>query len=127
MDSLDSFKLNNPSSNNNRPKPPNNYFQKSKLCQQMSNTSIESTESTDFGRGVNVTIGGYVPKSTPGKLDFLRNTEKRMLGKKESISTCLASELTQTLNRSNLRKRTESMVSVNHLIFSWRLCFVFLM
>lgn len=111
MDSLESFKLNNPASNGNKPKPPNNYFQKNKLCARNSNTSIDSTGSADFGRGVNVTIGGYVPKNTPGKLDFLRNTEKRVVGKRESISTCLASELTQTLNRSNLRKRTESMVS----------------
>lgn len=114
MDSLDSFKLNNPSCINSNPKPPNNYFQKNKLCSQLSNASIASTDSTDFVRGVNVTIGGYVPKNTPGKLDFLRNTEKRIFGKKESISTCLASELTQTLNRSNLRKRTESMVCIGY-------------
>lgn len=113
MDSLDSFKLNNPSSNNNQPKPPNNYFQKNKLCAKNSNTSIDSTGSLDFGRGVNVTIGGYVPKTSPGKLDFLRNSEKRTVGKRDSISSCLASELTQTLNRSNLRKRTESVVRTN--------------
>lgn len=112
MDSLDSFKLNNSSSTNSKPKPPNNYFQKNKLCPQLSNASITSTDSVDFGRGVNVTIGGYVPKNTPGKLDFLKTAEKRVIGKKESISNCLASELTQTLNRSNLRKRTESMVSL---------------
>lgn len=121
MDSLDSFKLNNPASNNNKPKPPNNYFQKNKLCAKSSTTSIDSTASSDFGRSVNVTIGGYVPKSNPGKLDFLRGQEKRSLGKTESISTCLASELTQTLNRSNLRKRTESVVRTSYLSTSCNL------
>lgn len=111
MESLDSFKMENHSNNSNKPKPPNNYFQKNRLSAQISNTSIDSNDSADYGKSVNVSIGGYVPKSNPGKLDFLRNNEKRLVGKRESISTCLASELTQTLNRSNLKKRTESMVS----------------
>lgn len=109
MDSLDSFKLNNSLTKTNIPKPPSIYFQKNRLSAQVSNTSIESNDSIDYGRGVNVSIGGYVAKSSPGKFDFLRNNEKRPVGK--SISTSLTSELTQTLNRSNLKKRTESMVS----------------
>ncbi|CAH1174015.1 unnamed protein product [Phaedon cochleariae] len=91
MDSLDSYKIQNPA--NSPPKPPSTYFQSSSM-------------STEKSKGVSVTIGEYgTVRSSPRRLNFL---------KKESSDTrrwenSLASELTHTLNRSNLRKRTESM------------------
>lgn len=51
----------------------------------------------------------------PGKLDFLQNGRNGAeAGKEMDLGNRLASELTQTLNRSNLKKRTESMVSSAH-------------
>lgn len=105
MDSLESFKINNPSSV--KPIPPSNYFQKKNLCSKLSNGSVSSFGGLEKPRAVNVSIGEYATvRSPPGRLDFLnlgRNTV--------DFSGGLASELTQTLNKSNLKKRTESMVN----------------
>ncbi|XP_008192662.2 harmonin isoform X1 [Tribolium castaneum] len=104
MESLESFKLNNPGGN--KPKPPNTYF-------KMSNGTASSTSTIRKQRPVSVTIGEYpsgTMRKTPGRLDFLQNgTETSPSPTNTPISNQLASELAQTLNRSNLRKRTESM------------------
>nr|XP_023011707.1 harmonin isoform X1 [Leptinotarsa decemlineata]XP_023011708.1 harmonin isoform X1 [Leptinotarsa decemlineata] len=102
MDSLDSFKMNNPASNN--PKPPSTYFQKKLLSAQSSNASISSAGALEKPKSVSVTIGEYPSaRSQPGRLDFLKRGEKSYTG------GSLAHELSQTLKKSNLRKRTESM------------------
>lgn len=66
-------------------------------------------------RPVSVTIGEY-PSGTirkqPSRFNFLQNgVDEVDKSPDRPISSQLASELAQTLNRSNLRKRTESMVS----------------
>lgn len=109
MESLESFKINNPS--DIRPKPPNTYFQKKQLSAQISNGSASSVASLKKPRPVSVTIGEYPSmRRQPGRLDFLQNGTDDICRGKQPITSQLASELTQTLNRSNLRKRTESMV-----------------
>lgn len=107
MDSLDSFKMKNP--NNVKPKAPNIYFQKRDVCANLSNGSTTSIGGQERPKSVNVSIGEYaVTRSPPGRLDFLKNGT---LGRTSSGNTPgnLAMELSQTLNKSNLRKRTESM------------------
>lgn len=73
-------------------------------------------------RPVSVIIGEYpsgTSRKQPKKLDFLNNRENGSKNQNsESIVSQFASELAQTLNRSNLRKRTESMVSYVSLLFN---------
>ncbi|XP_018570293.1 harmonin isoform X3 [Anoplophora glabripennis] len=110
MESLESFKINNPS--DIRPKPPNTYFQKRQLNAQSSNGSVSSVTSLKKPRPVSVTIGEYPSmRRQPGRLDFLQNGTDSICQGKQPITSQFASELTQTLNRSNLRKKTESMAS----------------
>lgn len=118
MESLESFKLNQPT--NIKPKPPNTYFNKQPLSSKLSNGSITSNTSATLkkSRPVSVTIGEYPSGTTrkqPTRFDFLPNgSQDRLDGSpvNQPISSQFASELAQTLNRSNLRKRTESMVSI---------------
>lgn len=118
MESLESFKLDGPQ--DLTPKPPNTYFNnKKKLTAQLSNDSIGSTATMrKQQRPVSVTIGEY-PSGTirkqPSRFDFLQNgggsVDEVDKSPDRPINSQFASELAQTLNRSNLRKRTESMVS----------------
>lgn len=111
MDSIDSVKLNNPSTL--RPKHPQTYF-KQPLTSQLSNGSTTSTSTIGSRkqRPVSVTIGEY-PSGTlrkqPGRLDFLNGNGDAEKISGGPICTQFASELAHTLSRSNLRKRTESM------------------
>lgn len=101
MESLESFKLNNPGGM--KPKPPDTYFNKN------------GTSTIRKQRPVSVTIGEYPSgtiRRTPGRLDFLQNGTDSASPTNTPISNQLASELAQTLSRSNLRKRTESMVGI---------------
>lgn len=117
MDSLESYRLNQP--NDNVPKPPSTYFSKRQLTGQLSNGSVNSTTSTlTRNRPVSVVIGEYPSgtlRPTPRKLDFLQNGTDKTDGNRRSDGQQLveqfASELSQTLSRSNLRKKTESVVS----------------
>lgn len=115
MESLDSFKLNQPSEHN--PKPPNVYFSKKALSAQLSNGSISSNTSTTKQRPVSVTIGEYpsgMTRKQPSKFNFLQNGHDEQDKTANQPLTCqLASELASTLSRSNLRKKTESMVSIS--------------
>lgn len=68
-----------------------------------------------------MTIGEYpsgVSRKMPAKFEFLGNgsdSDHSCDPEKEPITSRLASELAQTLSRSNLRKRTESIVSLFYL------------
>lgn len=108
MESLESFELY--SHTGNKPKPPDIYFSKTSA-----NGSISSGTSTlRKQRPVSVTIGEYGNGTLrkPGKLNFLQNGKDEMdERKRQTITSQFASELAQTLNRSNLKRRTESMVS----------------
>lgn len=106
LDSLESYKLKNPSSN--PPKPPPNYFMKAP------NGTATMKKHT---RPVSVTIGEYPYGSSrkePTKLDFLNSDKIDGATNDEdtSISNRLQSELVLTLSRSNLRKKTEALVSL---------------
>lgn len=107
LDSLESFTLKNPS--NAPPKPPSNYFV----------TAPNGTATMKkHGRQVSVTIGEYGggggPRREPSKLDFLNGdkSDSQHAPEESSISNRLQSELVLTLSRSNLRKKTEDLVSV---------------
>ncbi|XP_018327371.1 harmonin isoform X2 [Agrilus planipennis] len=79
---------------------------------------VSPETSTLRKRPVSVVIGEY-PSDTlrrqPGKLDFLQNSldeiDRSSQSSGDSISSQLASELAQTLNRSNLRRKTESVAN----------------
>lgn len=116
MESLESFTLNNPTAP--KPKPPNTYFNnRSKSTPSSANSSQNSTLSKK-SRPVSVTIGEYpsgANRRLPSKFDFLNgaSTDNDNIYEPENqpITSRLASELAETLSRSNLRKRTESLVS----------------
>lgn len=105
LDSLESFKLKNPSSV--QPKPPSTYF-------------VHAPNGTatmkKHVRPVSVTIGEYPSgggRKEPSKLGFL-NDKPNGVDAVDSvpISNRLQSELVMTLSRSNLRKKTDSTVSL---------------
>ncbi|XP_038213651.1 ribonuclease 3 isoform X1 [Zerene cesonia] len=105
IDSLESYKLQNPS--NMQPRPPSNYFSKAP-----NGTATMKKHS----RPVSVTIGEYVnnmhTRREPSKLEFLNGDTKKNGHKiidEDSITSRLQSELAMTLSRSNLRKKTEAM------------------
>lgn len=105
LDSLESFTLNNPSSA--PPKPPPNYFVRA---------PNGTATMKKHGRPVSVTIGEYAgggPRREPSKLDFLNGDkpDSPHVPQESSISNRLQSELVMTLSRSNLRKKTEALVS----------------
>lgn len=107
LDSLESFTLKNPS--NAPPKPPSNYFVRA---------PNGTATMKKHGRPVSVTIGEYAsgggPRREPSKLDFLNGDkpDSQHTPEESSISNRLQSELVLTLSRSNLRKKTEALVSV---------------
>ncbi|CAH0561329.1 unnamed protein product [Brassicogethes aeneus] len=113
MESLESFRLDG---NSEVPKPPNTYFKKS-LSGQLSNGSTANNSVNGTlrrSRPVSVTIGEYptMRRNHVGKLDFLGSDEVDSNGGKFSkrpVSAQFSSELAETLKRSNLKKRTESV------------------
>lgn len=121
MESLESFVLYNTA--DQKPKPPERYFNsKPILTTQLSHGSVSSNSTLGRQikpRPVSVTIGEYssngTVRKTPGKLDFLQNGVDEIKLQNQPITSQLASELAQTLNRSNLRRKTESM---ENLLFS---------
>ncbi|VVC98653.1 unnamed protein product [Leptidea sinapis] len=104
IESLESYKLQNPS--NVQPKPPSNYF-----VRAPNGTATMKKHS----RPVSVTIGEYVNnmngRREPSKFGFLNGDQLNGSHKQdeESITSRLQSELALTLSRSNLRKKTEAM------------------
>lgn len=107
LESLESYKLKNPASV--QPKPPSNYFVKA----PNGTTTIKK-----HVRPVSVTIGEYSHNGNgrrePTKLEFLNGDRVEDLldtGNDVPITNRLQSELALTLSRSNLRKKTEALVS----------------
>lgn len=114
MESIESFQLNNPSSQ--IPAPPPMYFS----SQKSGPPTMKKIQ-----RPVSVIINSYDDKKEPGKFDFIEaqsitqnnghngnglgNSYQRM--QQEDMSTRLKNELEKTLSRSNLRRRSDSMVS----------------
>lgn len=109
MESLESYKLKNPS--NLLPKPPSNYFVKA---------PNGTATMKKHARPVSVTIGEYAygggSRREPTKLDFLNGDKTdglRDADEEVSISNRLQSELALTLSRSNLRKKTEALADAS--------------
>lgn len=107
LDSLESYKLKNPT--NVQPKPPSNYF-----VRAPNGTATMKKHM----RPVSVTIGEYAgggnSRREPTKLDFLNGDKPDgplPAMEDEPITNRLQSELALTLSRSNLRKKTDAMVS----------------
>ncbi|CRL07771.1 CLUMA_CG020725, isoform A [Clunio marinus] len=103
MESIESFQLNNPSSQ--IPVPPPMYFS----SQKSGPPTMKKIQ-----RPISVIINSYDDKKEPGKFDFIEaqsnahgnNINQRM---NEDMSTKLKNELEKTLSRSNLRRRTDSL------------------
>lgn len=102
--SMESFSLNNPTSK--IPPPPPIFFSSQK--------SIPATMKK-IQRPVSVIINSYDEKKDPGKFNFLEANGHGSLTKRndEDMSTRLKKELEKTLSRSNLRRRSDSMVNIN--------------
>jgi hypothetical protein len=98
MESIDSFKLNSPTSN--IPIPPPMYFQ----TQKFEPTTLKKGQQ----KPVSVIVSSYnTNKKEPGKLDFVDSSLDRDRSFDENnvdMSTRLKYELEKTLSRSNLRK-----------------------
>nr|CAH7754677.1 unnamed protein product [Callosobruchus chinensis] len=108
MESLDSFRMSAPSSV--QPKPPCTYFQKRDMTvggEEGQYGTIKGHKAVEKSKSVSVIIGEYQANTQPGKLNFLRRGPDTF--KSDGSRIGLADELRHTLNRSNLRKRTESM------------------
>ena len=103
MESIESFQLTNPSSQ--IPVPPPMYFS----SQKSGPPTMKKIQ-----RPVAVIINSYDDKKEPGKFDFIEaqsngngSNFQRM---QDDMSTRLKNELEKTLSRSNLRRRSDSMV-----------------
>lgn len=109
LESIDSFKLTNPSSPT--PKPPSLYFN------SQSNGPATLKKPT---KPVSVTIGEYTGrKEPPSKFDFIskQNGNEQINGGATpaptvDVSNQLKNELEKTLNRSNLKARNDRLVSL---------------
>ncbi|GJQ84792.1 hypothetical protein Trydic_g21191 [Trypoxylus dichotomus] len=103
------------------PKNQTNYLKpkSSSASPNLQNGSVANGTLTKQ-RPVSVIIGEYpsgTSRKQPKKLDFLNNSRENAVrgSGNDSITSQFASELAQTLNRSNLRKKTESMENLlNH-------------
>lgn len=104
MESIESFKLNNPSSP--RPKPPSMYFNP----QSSGPPTMKKSQ-----RPVSVSIGEYIDRKEPNRFNFITKTDGRSNGNVEptdNMSERLKSELEKTLSRSNLMSKNEIEVSL---------------
>ncbi|GLH04704.1 uncharacterized protein GBIM_10355 [Gryllus bimaculatus] len=117
MESLESFELTNPQ--NPEPKPPETYFPKRRQQSSIASSpkSTLSTASTSTAgrkpRPVSVTIGEYPSGTTrrePSKFTFLSGTDQTDIAN-GGVTDRLQSELMRTLNRSDLKRRTEQQES----------------
>lgn len=104
MESIESFHLNNPSSP--VPVPPPMYFS----LQKSGPPTMKKIQ-----RPISVIVSSYGNKKEPGKFNFIES-EQINNNKNEDMSMRLKNELEKTLSRSNLRRRSDSIVSLNNLI-----------
>lgn len=101
LESIDSFQLSNPQTN--VPLPPSMYF-----CSQR---SYPPTLKKNH-KQVSVMINTYDDKKEPGKLEFIESESYHNANGGCDMSSRLKSELEKTLSRSNLKHRSESIVSL---------------
>lgn len=96
MESIESFKLNNPSSP--KPRPPSVYFNP----QSSGPPTMKKSH-----KPISVTIGEYAGgRKEPTKFDFIKRNGNET--DDDDVSNRLQSELEKTLSRSNLKKRNET-------------------
>lgn len=96
MESIESFKLNNPSSP--KPRPPSVYFNPQSSGPPTMKKSLKP---------ISVTIGEYTSgRKEPTKFDFIKRNGNEI--DDEDVSSKLKNELEKTLSRSNLKKRNET-------------------
>lgn len=96
MESIESFKLNNPSSP--KPRPPSVYFNPQSSGPPTMKKSLKP---------ISVTIGEYAGgRKEPTKFDFINRNGNEI--DDEDVSSRLKNELEKTLSRSNLKKRNET-------------------
>lgn len=108
LESIDSFKLTNPSSPT--PKPPSMYFN----SQSTGPATLKKPQ-----RPVSVTIGEYTGrKEPPSKFDFIKSDEQLSTvaqiantSADDNMNDKLKSELEKALSRSNLKARNDNEVS----------------
>jgi hypothetical protein len=104
MESIDSFRLNSPSSK--IPIPPPMYFQ----SQKFEPVTLKKVQQ----KPVSVIVSSYDNKREPGRLDFVddpRGDRDRSFDENNvDMSTRLKYELEKTLSRSNLRRSLVSCV-----------------
>lgn len=108
LESIDSYKLTNPSSPT--PKPPSMYFN----SQSTGPATLKKPQ-----RPVSVTIGEYTGrKEPPSKFDFIKSDEQQsavaqidITNADDNMSDKLKSELEKALSRSNLKSRNDNEVS----------------
>lgn len=108
MESIESFRMNDPSSP--IPRPPSMYF--------APQSSGPPTMKKNQNQRVSVTIGEYgggPNRKEPTKFDFIERANENQSG---DVSERLRSELEKTLSRSNLKNR--NVAEVNFLL---KICF----
>lgn len=109
LESIESFKLTNPSSQ--IPVPPPMYFS----SQKSGPATMKKVQ-----KPISVIINTYDDKEKPGKFDFIEMHTNRNLQNSQQINsnmpTRLKTELEKTLLRSNLRKKSDSMVRITNRI-----------
>jgi hypothetical protein len=113
LESIDSFKLVNPQTS--VPVPPSMYFVNPRSCPPTLKKNHKQ---------VSVMINSYDDKKEPGKFGFIENEQNKMNNNVNSnsgdMSSRLKSELEKTLSRSNLKNRSESIVSHQLVILEKR-------
>jgi hypothetical protein len=108
LESIESYKMTNPGATTAPPRPPSVYFAPQK--------SGPPTMKKSTNRSVSVTIGEYGGLQTrkePTKFDFIGKPPTNGHNDRTDfdVTTQLKHELEKTLSRSNLKKRSDSMVS----------------
>lgn len=101
LESIDSFQLSN--AQTNVPSPPSIYFSSPRSCPPTLKKNHKQ---------VSVMINTYDDKREPGKFGFIESESYHIANGGGDMSSRLKSELEKTLSRSNLKHRSESIVSL---------------
>jgi hypothetical protein len=104
LESIESYKMTTPASTT--PRPPSVYFAPQKSgppTMKKSNKSVSVTIG-EYG-------GGTLTRKEPHKFDFITKPGSDQNEREYDVTTQLKHELEKTLSRSNLKKRSDSMVS----------------
>ncbi|XP_024085655.1 whirlin [Cimex lectularius] len=110
MQSLESFKLTNPSKV--KPKPPNTYFtQNPSLTSDTSNGTASTLPIKDKPVVTIREYPGGKERKNPAKFDFLQNIPPPVANDGEPIGARLQNELSHTLSRATVLTKNETQVT----------------